>query len=223
MKLAALCSGGKDSSYALWLASEEGHEIVELVAMIPEREDSWMFHKPNPQLIDLFAEAARLPLRRGETIGTKGQEIEDLKSSLEELSIDGVVSGAVASTYQKDRIERVCEKLDIASLTPLWKEEPLSLLRDMLEDKLKIIITSVSAEGFGREWLGRKIDEKCLDDLKELRGEYGIHIAGEGGEYETLVLDAPFFKERIVPVKTERIWEGDRGCLKIEEAELAQK
>lgn len=209
--------------YALWLASKKGHEITDIVAMIPKKENSWMFHRPNPQIIELLAEATQLPLIKGSTSGIKGRELGDLKSTLEGLSIEGVVSGAVASNYQKNRIERICDILGISCLTPLWKKDPVSLLQKMLDERFKIIITSVSAQGFEKEWLGRKIDEKCLEALKTLKERFGINLAGEGGEYETLVLDAPLFKKKILPIETERIWRENRGHLKIKEVKLVPK
>lgn len=223
MRLAALCSGGKDSSYALWLASQEGHEVAWLVTMIPEREDSWMFHYPNIHLMDLFAECSNLPLVRGETEGVKEKEVEDLKARLSELKIDGVISGAVASTYQKERVERVCKELGLTSITPLWNRDPLELLQEILEAGFEVMIMSASAEGLDEEWLGRKIDDGCIQDLKKLHEDFGINPAGEGGEYETLVLDAPFFKKRINLIKTRKIWEIDSGRLLVEEAETLKK
>ncbi|KXB06354.1 hypothetical protein AKJ53_00610 [candidate division MSBL1 archaeon SCGC-AAA382F02] len=220
MELAALCSGGKDSSYALWLASKEGHEITKIVSMIPQRADSWMFHQPHSEVMELFAEASNIPLLKGETLGIKEKELEDLKNLLEGLSVDGVVSGALASNYQKTRIDKICEELDLISINPIWQKNPSKLLADMIKEEFEIIITSVSAEGFEKEWLGRKIDRECLEDLKSLKEKFGIHITGEGGEYETLVLDAPYFEKRIVPVETDRVWKGDRGYLKIKEFEL---
>lgn len=223
MRLGALCSGGKDSSYALWLALKENNEIENIITMYPKREDSWMFHKPNPEILQLFAEASSLNLTEGKTEGGKEEELEDLKSVLRGLSIDGIVSGTVASKYQKDRIEGICEELGLSLLTPVWNREPIKLLRGMVEEEFEIIITSVSAKGFTEEWLGRRIDEKCIEDLKNLQTKHGVNPVGEGGEYETLVLDAPFFKKRIIVKETSSWWKNDRGSLKIEEAELARK
>lgn len=223
VKLASLSSGGKDSSYALWLASKAGHEIVQIVAMIPERADSWMFHFSNVHMIDLFAECSNLPLIKGRTGGIKERELNDLKSNLRGLEVDGVVSGAVASVYQKSRIERICSELGLASFTPLWGRNQLELLRGMVDDDFEVMITSVSARGLDEDWLGRKIDEDCIEDLEELQKRFGINPAGEGGEYETIVLDAPFFKKRISPIEANKVWKGDMGHLVIERAETIEK
>jgi predicted ATP pyrophosphatase (TIGR00289 family) len=223
MKVAALCSGGKDSTFALWLAMKQGHEIERLVAMIPKREDSFMFHYPNIHLVDLFAECAGLPLLKAETSGVKEEELDDLERALRGLEIEGVVSGAIASEYQKSRIDSICEKLGLASIAPLWGREPIELLSEMLNAAFDIIITSVAAQGFDESWLGRKIDKGVLYDLVELNQRYGVSICGEGGEFESLVIDAPFFKKRIEVVEAEHIWRGTNGYLLIKQATLVEK
>ena len=223
MRVVALCSGGKDSAYALWLAMREGHKVAQVVAMIPEREDSWMFHFPNIKLIDLFAECIDLPLIKAGTSGEKEREPEDLRRVLKGLNIDGVVSGAIASTYQRSRIDRICREIGLASITPLWGRDPAELLREMLRDGFETIITSVAAEGFDEGWLGRKLDEGCIKDLMRLCERYGVNLSGEGGEYESLVLDAPFFRKRVELIDLERVWRGTSGYLLVKEARLVDK
>lgn len=223
MRVVALCSGGKDSLFALWLAMREGHEVAHVVAMIPRREDSWMFHFPNIKLIDLFAECAGLPLTKAETSGERERELADLKRVLEGLDAEGVVSGAIASKYQKSRIDGICDELGLKSITPLWGKDPVELLREMLEAGFKIIVTSAAAQGFDSSWLGRELDEKALGDLVELNKKYGVNPAGEGGEFETLVLDAPYFKNKIKVVEAERIWRGTSGYYLIKRAKVVGK
>jgi len=223
MRVAVLCSGGKDSVYALWLTMDQGHEVAHIVAMIPRREDSWMFHFPNIQLIDLFAKCVGLPLIKGETSGEREAELEDLKQVLQTLNVEGVVSGAIASNYQKSRIDRICEELGLKSIAPLWGREPLELLRKFISAGFEVIVTSVSAEGFDESWLGRKLDETAVRDLLELNRRYKVNLSGEGGEYESLVLDAPFFEKRIEPVEVERVWKGTNGYLIIKQTKLVEK
>jgi predicted ATP pyrophosphatase (TIGR00289 family) len=182
-----------------------------------------MFHFPNIRLVDLFAECVGLPLLKAETSGIKEEELNDLERALHGLDVEGVVSGAIASEYQKSRIDRICEKLGLVSIAPLWGREPIELLREMLDAKFDIIITSAAAQGFDESWLGRKIDEKSITDLLNLQRKYKINISAEGGEYETLVLDAPFFKKRIEVMEAERIWRGTNGYLLIKQARLVEK
>jgi ABC transporter with metal-binding/Fe-S-binding domain ATP-binding protein len=223
MRVAALCSGGKDSSLALWLAMKQGHEVAHIVAMIPRRADSWMFHFSNVRLIDLFADCVGLPLIKAETSGEREVELEDLKRVLQTLDIEGVVSGAIASSYQKSRIDRICEELGLKSITPLWGRVPLELLRELIAAGFEAIVTSVSAEGFDESWLGRKLDEAAVCDLLELNRRYKVNLIGEGGEYESLVLYAPFFNKRIEPVEIEHVWRGTNGYLIIKQAKLVEK
>ena len=223
MRVAVLCSGGKDSSYALWLAAKQGHEVAHIVAMIPHREDSWMFHFPNIKLIDLFAECAGLHLIKAETSGERGQELVDLKHVLQELDVEGIVSGGVASNYQKNNIDKICEELGLVSLAPLWGREPVELIQEMLRAGFEIIITGVAAQGLDSGWLGRKLDEKALQELSKLKERYGVNISGEGGEYESLVLDAPFIKSKIEVLEAEKIWRGTSGHYLIKRARLVRK
>jgi len=182
-----------------------------------------MFHSPNVHLTDLFAEAVGIPLVKADTSGEKEAEVADLKRALAPLSIDAVVSGAIFSQYQKERIDGICKELGIKHVTPLWHEDPLSILKEMLQLKMKTIIVGAFAHGFTRNWLGREVDENTINDLIELNKRFQVSIVGEGGEYETLVLDAPFFSKRIALIDTEQIWEGARGYLLVKKAVLTAK
>ena len=223
LKVVALVTGGKDSALALRRVLAMDLNVNFLVTMIPERSDSWMFHYPNIQMADLFAEAVGIPLVKAETSGIKEIEVEDLKRLLAGLPVEAVVSGAIASQYQKDRIDRVCEELHIKHIAPLWHEDPLSLLQEIIVSQMETIIVGVYAHGFDQSWLGRRIDEKTINDLVELNRMFHVSLVGEGGEYETLVLDAPFFKKRIELVETETIWEGTSGYLRVKKAVLVNK
>ena len=223
MRVAVLATGGKDSALALYRVLNMGYEVNYLACMIPMREDSWMFHYPNIRLIDLFAEAVEIPLVKAETLAVKEREVEDLKRLIEGLDVDAIASGAIASTYQKSRIEKICEQLRLKCIAPLWHENPLNILKEILGLKFEVIITGVYAYGFSEEWLGRKIDEASVKALIELNKQYGVSLVGEGGEYETLVLDAPFFKKRIKIVEAEKIWKNQSGYFLITKAKLENK
>ncbi len=223
LHVAALVSGGKDSALALYRALKQGYKVKYLVTMIPQRPDSWMFHYPNIHLADLFAEAVGIPLVKGETSGVKETELENLKRLLANLQVDGVVTGAIMSQYQKKRIDRICQELNLKSIAPLWHENPQKLLAEMVDLNFEVLIVGVYAYGFDITWLGRKINQKTISDLIKLSKKYQISVVGEGGEYETLVLDAPFFKKRIQLVQTEKIWENHSGYLLVKKAKLVEK
>jgi diphthine-ammonia ligase len=223
MRVAVLATGGKDSTLALHRALSKGYEVAFLACMIPAKEDSYMFHYPNIHLIDLFAEAVEIPLVKAETSGIKELEVEDLKRLIEKLDVEGIVSGAIASTYQKTRIEQICRQLNLECITPLWQESPQKILREILGLKFEVIITGVYAYGFNVEWLGRKMDEETVKALIKLNKEYGVSLVGEGGEYETLVLDTQFFRKKIKIVEAEKIWKKERGYLLVRKARLENK
>ena len=223
MRVAVLATGGKDSTLALQKVLNEGYEVKYLVSMIPLREDSWMFHYPNIRLVDLFAEAVDIPLVMAETAGIKEKEVEDLKRLIEKLNMEALVSGAITSNYQKTRIEKICKQLGLKCLMPLWHKNPLEILKEIVDSKFDVIITGVYAYGFNEKWLGRKINEETIKALMELNRQYGISLVGEGGEYETLVLDMPLFKKRIRIVEAEKVWKNQSGYLLIKTAKLENK
>lgn len=223
MRIAVLATGGKDSTLALFNVLNAGHKVKYLATMIPQREDSWMFHYPNIRLVDLFAEAVGIPLVKAETSGVKEKEVEDLKRLIEKLDVDGVVSGAIASHYQKSRVEKICEELNLECISPLWHKNPLDILKEIVDLKFDVIITGVCAYGFNIEWLGRRIDYATIRDLTELNRKYGVSLVGEGGEYETLVLDAPIFKRRIKMLEAEKVWKDQNGYFLVKRARLENK
>jgi predicted ATP pyrophosphatase (TIGR00289 family) len=182
-----------------------------------------MFHSVNIHLTDLFAEAVGMPLVKSQTTGVKEMELKDLKDLLATLDIEGVVSGAILSQYQKTRIDRICRELNLKSIAPLWKENPLKLLNEMIRLNFETIIVGVYAYGFDKNWLGRRIDSTTVSALAKLNEKYQVSLVGEGGEYETLVLDAIFFHKRINLLQVEKIWEDQSGHLLVKEAELADK
>jgi len=223
LRVAALVTSGKDSALALYRAIKRGYEVAYLVTMIPQRQDSWMFHYPNIHLADLFAEAVGIPLVKAETAGVKEAEVEDLKKLLATLDVDAVVSGAISSQYQKKRIDRICRELGLKSIAPLWHKDPRKLLDELIIIKIETIIVGVYAHGFTSDWLGRKIDQATINDLVELNKKYQVSLVGEGGEYETLVQDAPFFNKKIRLIETEKIWENQSGYLLVKKAVLVNK
>ncbi|UCE36583.1 MAG: TIGR00289 family protein [Thermoplasmata archaeon] len=227
MNIGALFSGGKDSAYAMFKAQQEGHDVKTLITISSENPESYMFHVPNISLTKLQAEAMEIPIIYKTTKGVKEEELKDLKNAIGEAmeshNIEGVVSGAIYSNYQRERIDIICSDLGIQSLSPLWKMKPKDMLKEMVEYGFKIVISAVAAGGLGPEWLGRKIDHEIIKELSDLHNTCYVCTAGEGGEFETLVLDAPFFKKQIKILDAENIWDGQSGQYIVTEAVLIDK
>ena len=208
--MAALLSGGKDSIYAIYIAQQYGWSVSPAVALLPKNR-SWMFHGVNSHLIPLIAKNIGITLLQKITLGEKEKELEDLKSILSSTKVDGVISGAIASEYQRTRIEEVCHQLKIKSFMPLWHKNQEQLLWDMLYNGFKIMVVATAAEGLGEKWLGKIIDATCISTFVKLHKKYGLNIAGEGGEFETLVLDCPLFSKPFIVDEAEKIWKRDNG------------
>jgi len=222
MKLAALISGGKDSIFAIQKAFEEGHEVTHLINIIPTRDDSYMYHSINLHMVELISAACEIPLIQQRSSGIKELELDDLTLALKKVDVEGVSVGAIESQYQASRVQKICDSLGLKVYSPLWHRDPEELLNEMAK-VLDVRIVRVAAEGLDKSWLGRPINVNSIENLKALNRRYMVHMAGEGGEYESLVLDAPFFKKSIEIVKSQVEWEGDSGSLKILEAKLIDK
>jgi predicted ATP pyrophosphatase (TIGR00289 family) len=128
----------------------------------------------------------------------------------------------VASSYQRDRINRICEKLGIVHHAPLWGIDPMSELME-IADKFDAIITRVAAEGLDASLLGRQIDAEAIELLKKINQKRHINLSFEGGEAESFVLDAPLFSKRVKITKSHTTWEGTAGEYIIDDAVLIDK
>ena len=211
VKLGVLFSSGKDSGYALWIMKKQSYDIRCLITIKSKNPDSFMFHTPNINMVDLQAEAAGLPLTEQITEGKEEDEIRDLEKAIkkakEKYGIEGIVTGALFSDYQRTRIEKACDKVGLKVFSPLWHKDQEIEMRELVKEGFEVVISSVAAEGLDKSWLGKKIDDKMINNLVSLNKKIGLNIAGEGGEYESLVLDAPMFKKRIKIIDSEVVEE----------------
>ena len=223
MKLGVLFSGGKDSYLALQYASEE-NEIICLLTLESKKEDSWMFHTPAIEWTKLQAEAMGLNHLTKETSGIKEEELDDLKIIIEtavsKYSIEGIVTGALASVYQSTRIQKICNELNLWCFNPLWQMPQSVLLQELISNNVDSIITGVAAEPFDDSWLGRSINSSSIVDLLALESSHRINPAGEGGEIESFVVNAPLFTKSISVVKSQKHYSNFSGRLEIQEAFL---
>jgi ABC transporter with metal-binding/Fe-S-binding domain ATP-binding protein len=207
-KLGILFSGGKDSMYAAWLAKKEGYKISCLISIVSENEESYMFHTPSIRRVEEQAKSMGIHLIIVKTKGKKEKELIDLEKSIKlaikDYDIEGVISGAVESVYQASRIEKICNKLKIACFNPLWQKNQLELLEDLIKNGFEVIVVGVFAYPFDEKWLGRKIDVKFINEIKKLQEKYKINVAGEGGEFESFVLNCSLFKKKLI-IKDKKI------------------
>ena len=229
-----LFSGGKDSSWAVYRALESGLNVTRLLTVHPSA-DSYMYHVPETQLARLAAESMGIEhvevdpgdLGADDAADSAAQgdrELEPLEAALTDLADDidlaGVTAGAIESEFQTSRIQGMCDRLGIELFAPLWQRDPDELAAEMLAAGFEITILQVAAYGLDESWLGRTLDAEAIEELRELHEEYGVHILGEGGEFETFVTDGPHMS-RPVELDYETEWNGDSGRIRIIDAQLA--
>ncbi|MGA2130084.1 MAG: diphthine--ammonia ligase [Candidatus Pacearchaeota archaeon] len=222
MKLGVLFSGGKDSTMATYLAKKAGHDIACLITIHSENPESYMFHTASIGKTEKQAEVMGLPLMVATTKGVKEDELKDLqdaiKNAVKKYKIEGIITGALHSQYQASRIQKICDNLGIACVNPLWHKDEFQYLRDIINSKFKVIIIGVAAYPLNASWLGRVVDEKFIEDVTKIHEKYKIHVAGEGGEFESFVLECPLFKRPLKVLGADFTGENNTWRMEIEVA-----
>jgi ABC transporter with metal-binding/Fe-S-binding domain ATP-binding protein len=209
--------------FAAYLMEQMGHTVDVLVNIRPRDPHSWVFHTPNLSMVPLMAEAMGKALIAADGPGTEEGDLAALAGALSGLEVEGVVTGAIASDYQWDRINHVCEALGLKVFSPLWRKDQDLVMEEMIDAGIKAVMVSVSAEGLDPSWLGREIDRPALEELRSMARRYGMNLAGEGGEYETMALDSPIHRQRIRIVEQEVETARDSGRLTVTEASLEER
>jgi diphthine-ammonia ligase len=225
VKLGVLFSSGKDSMSAAMIMQKQNYDLTCLITMRSSNPDSYMFQSAGCELVKLQAQAMNLPLIETETAGIKEEELKDLEKAIrlakQQHKIQGIVTGALFSVYQRDRIEKICDKLGLKIFSPLWHKSQKQHMHEVIQNNVKAIITAVAADGLNEEWLGREINLELLEDLNKLNF---MNQAGEGGEFESLVLDAPLFNQKIELIKVKKEMDTKySGRLIVKEAKLIEK
>jgi ABC transporter with metal-binding/Fe-S-binding domain ATP-binding protein len=228
VRLAALYSGGKDSTFAVSCAHEMGHHVVCFITMHPIADDSALFHYPNSWVTQYLADAMQIPLM-GFPVGrgSKEDEIKALEEAIVQVKsrygIDGIVHGGISSNYQKQAFEQICVRQRIATVAPLWNSEPETYITDLVNRGFRIIIVGVSTMGLGKDWLGRELDNEAIAQLVSISKKCGFNLTFEGGEAETLVIDCPLYRKKLQINAANTCWDGQRGIFEIRDAALIEK
>ena len=226
MEVGVLFTGGKDSTYSLYLASKE-NTVRCLINITSNSLDSYMFHTVASNLVKLQSEALGLPLVTASTEAVKEKELNDLESVIkvakDRYNIQGIVTGAIESRYQSDRVSAIAERLGLNVINPLWHTGVRKYMHNLVDEGFKVIIVSVSADGLTKDLLGKVIDYDLLNKLERLSEKYNFHLAFEGGEAETAVIDAPVFKKKIIIDDYSVESDGMKSFIIIDKAHLVNK
>lgn len=227
VRVLTLLSGGKDSVAATVVAQGWGFDVVGACSLHVVGEDSYMFHRPNSRIAPLVSQAMGIRSFIRQTEGSKEEELGDLEALLEEArdttGAQAVVSGALASEYQRLRIERIGHRLGLKTFMPLWHKDPVTYMDWLVQARFHVRFVAVSAEGLGQGWLGRSLTPRALEALSNQARRFGFHLAGEGGEYETLVVNGPGFGRPIVVEEAQTHWRRDHGSWEVVSAHLGDE
>ncbi|MEM5828093.1 MAG: diphthine--ammonia ligase [Candidatus Aenigmatarchaeota archaeon] len=225
MEIAIFFTGGKDSTYTVYKAKEEGFIIKRLITIRPKREDSYMFHTPSLEFAKIQAELMNIEHVYIDVSGEKEIEvletIDKIKDFVKDVKFLGI--GGIRSKYQLERFKKVAEHFNLKLYTPLLNIDCIQHWKNLLSKKFKIIITSVNAYGLSENFLAKIIDENMLSELIERSKTYGFDLCFEGGEAETLVLDCPLFSKEIVIEDYEIIKENLSAKILIKKYKLKEK
>jgi ABC transporter with metal-binding/Fe-S-binding domain ATP-binding protein len=225
MKLAALFSGGKDSTFSIFLAKNQGHEIKCLVSIFPKSDESHLLHHPNLKWTRLQSESMKIPqLIIDSNSDDSNEEIDAMKKILQtaknDFDIQGIVHGGIKSKFQKDKFEDLCNDLNLKLISPLWELDPILYMNELISKNFEFIMISVSSGGLDDSWLGKKIESNDLSTLQALSEKFGFNLNFEGGEAETFVINCPLFSNSIEIIEGKKFWDGYRGRFEIIDARL---
>jgi len=225
MKLASLFSGGKDSTYAIYLAQKQGHDVKCLLSVFPKSDESHLLHHPNMKWTKLQSDTMNLPQL---TIASTSDETENeltlvenlLQKAKDQFQIEGLVHGGIQSKFQKDKFENICSKLNLKVIAPLWDTNPEKYMNELIDSEFDFIMTTVTSDGLDDSWLGKVISKSDIVTLKSLSEKFGFNLNFEGGEAETFVINCPLFTNSIKINQSQKKWDGYRGRFEIVDAEL---
>lgn len=223
---AVLFTGGKDSVYALHRAVKEGLEVKVLVTVIPHYRYSMLYHQPIYPSLLAQAQALSIPL---ETTGlyNSDYEVEALKRLLSRVKrkygVSTVVTGSVKSRFQLRVFREVTDELGLKIYAPCWGISEEEYMKELLSNGIEFIIISITSMGIPHYLLGKVFDINDLERLIKLAERYGFNISFEGGEAETLAVNAPLFKYRLVVYGKGIVVSQFEGYFRVEKVVLAKK
>ena len=225
MKIASLFSGGKDSAFAIYEIQNKGHDVVCLLSVFPNSDESHLLHHPNIRWTTLQSESMKIP-QLSVSSGSDDVDVELsalnllLQKAKKQFGIGGVVHGGIQSNFQKDRFETLCSELNLMPFTPLWGIDSEQYMNNLIDANFDFIMTSVSSGGLDGSWLGKLISKSDINVLNHLSKKFGFNLNFEGGEAETFVIDCPLFIHPIKIMQSKKNWDGYRGRFEIVDAKL---
>ncbi|HEX8577450.1 MAG TPA: diphthine--ammonia ligase [Flavobacterium sp.] len=194
MDFATSWSGGKDSCYAMIKAIEQGFVPKVILNMMNENGKVSRSHGLPLSILHQQAEKMNLPL---ETVPATWANYEEkfiaiLKELKEYYPIDTVVFGDIDLQAHKDWEDKVCATAGLRSVLPLWQQDRLVLVNEMMDYGIVTMIVSCNT-AMGEGYLGQLLTKDVVLELHQK----GIDPCGENGEFHTMVINCPLFSEAI--------------------------
>jgi diphthine-ammonia ligase len=211
-------SGGKDCCQAVYRAQQSGFKVRYLLNTVTQDGERSCSHGIAAKWIKLQSEAMGIPLRQKPTTGENYEAVYG--AALAQLKQEGVetgIFGDIDFMPHLEWIQNVCRRAGVTPVLPLWRQDQSRLAAAFIDLGFTAIIVAVQADLLGEEWLGRKFDHDFLRDATAL--QRNISPCGEAGEFHSLVVDGPLFKQRMeiqeaVNVQRENHWFLDiRQCV----------
>lgn len=200
MRVCCLFSGGKDSSYSLHKMLLSGFDVPVLLTIRSSDPHPLLYQGPGMEAAHHFQELTGIRTRILD-IGSKEEELAALTGALialgEEFDLDAICTGALLSDHQRMAFSHAASDAGLVSFAPLWRKDGMQYMEDLLDFGFRFIMLSYASEGFSASDLGRVVSETDLERFFGLSEKWGAHPAFEGGEAETLVLEAPLYKRRL--------------------------
>jgi len=227
MKFAGLFSGGKDSVFSILSSVRDGHELSCVIIIHPKDDESLLYHYPNHHILAKVAGALDVPIIeiKCETIDKKS-EVNSLYNGIyqavTQFQINALCHGCIHSEFQMNIFKKAVEKFNLNLLSPIWKIDTEVYYDKLFKDNFEIILTRVAADGLDKTWLGKTITPVTIRNLRSLSKKFGFNLDFEGGEAETLVLNCPLYKKKIITRASLSQWDGIRGIFEISDVELIE-
>ena len=216
-----LWTGGKDSSLALYEASRSGYHVRCLVTFAPPQPD-FLAHPLS--FMKLQAEALGLPHYVLPVREPFAEGYETHLRKMRDEGIEVVVTGDIAEVGGSPNwIRERSRPVGMEVHTPLWGRDRENLLEQLLGRRFEVLFSCVKKRWLTESWVGRRLNEPAIADLRAVRERTGLDLCGEEGEYHTLVTDGPQFKQAIRAQSYSVCATDSLAFMKIHQQELVSK
>jgi diphthine-ammonia ligase len=211
MRVLSSWSGGKDSCFALMKAAEQGLKPIVLLNMMNENGKVSRSHGIPFSVLEQQAKQIGVPLVAVPASWNEYEKnyiaiLHDIKIQFE---IEGIVFGDIDLEPHREWEEKVCNAVELKAFLPLWQQDRMELVYQMIDVGIETMIVSCNLE-MGEAYLGKIITKELALELQQK----GIDACGENGEYHTLVINCPIFKNKIeLPKFTKKTY--DNYCFLI--------